>query len=82
VKEDNFPEMVAVWAACAPCARMIARSGIKRLVRLPLPQTARWKSSIEAGDEILRENQIEIIEYPEDKPFGITLRFSGEPINL
>jgi len=57
--------MVCPWAACADCARAIAMSGICRLVRLPDNEWAsnpRWAESCKAGDEILRESGVEIVE--------------------
>ncbi len=79
---SNHHTMVAVWAACSNCARMIVRSGVKKLVRMPLPQTERWAKSISIGDEIMMSNGVEIIDYPSEQKFGVELRFSGEKILL
>lgn len=73
--------MVCPWAACADCARAIVQSGISTLVRHRLanaPETtpARWDDSIVAGDAIMIEAGIQIIEV--DPVAGYKLRRNGE----
>lgn len=54
------------FAACAECARAICGCGVIRLVRLPesvLPRPDDWRASVEAGDAIMRENGVEIVDY-------------------
>lgn len=72
--------MVCPFCACADCARGIVLSGIKKIVRLPLKDITntllRWKESIEIGDEIMKENGVEIQEL--DYNFNIQIRRNGK----
>lgn len=73
--------MVCPWAACADCARAIVQAGIQTLVRHrkandPSTTHERWDATIVAGDEILREGGVEIVEV--DPVPGIKLRRNGE----
>lgn len=56
--------MYCPWAACHDCARAIIQSGICCLVRQSnIANPQRWAQSCEAGDIMLREAGIEIIDY-------------------
>lgn len=72
--------MVCPFCACADCARGIVLSGIKKIVRLPLTginnRHLRWQESIEIGDEIMKENGVEIEEL--DCNFNIQIRRNGK----
>lgn len=70
--------MVVPWAACADCARAIIQGGIKRLIRhYNSPVHGNWNDSIVAGDEMMKECGIEIIEV---MPLsGYTLLRNGIP---
>ncbi len=69
--------MVAVYAACADCARAIVLTGIKTLVRhihaYQNIHTA-WVDSIKDGDMILREGGVQVINISEK--LGVTTRFN------
>lgn len=59
--------LVCPWAACAECARAIVQTGIRRLVRLSpgtdsLVNTDRWAASIIAGNQIMENAGVEVIE--------------------
>lgn len=55
--------MVSPWAACADCARAIIQSGIKTLVRHRMKEAhAHWNETIIAGDTMMYEAGISIIE--------------------
>ncbi len=78
--------LVCPWAACGACANAIVGLGIKTLVRLPMADDAiavtdRWGASIVAGDNIMREGGVNIIEktFTFDKYNIPTLRRNGEP---
>lgn len=75
--------MVCPWAACADCARAIIQSGIKRLVRLESMTNSidRWESSVEAGDLMLEEAGVEVIEATFESPFGVDILRNGELIS-
>ncbi len=64
--------MVAVWAACADCARGIVQSGVSTLIRHNPPNSDegadRWLASIEIGDTIMREGGVEIIDFTDPIP--------------
>lgn len=56
--------LVSTWAACADCARAMAECGIKTLIRHYPPlddATERWLESISIGDQILKANNVAII---------------------
>ena len=74
----NGATMVCPWAACADCARAIVLSGIVRLVRLPHNDWSshpRWAESCRAGDDIMRESGVEIVEV--EGHWGIKLLRDG-----
>ena len=57
--------LVSTWAACADCARAIVEAGIKTLIRHYPPlddATERWLQSVTMGDNILKANDIKIID--------------------
>lgn len=58
--------MVCSWAACFACAKVIAASGVKCLVRhrdrMNLCQSQQWKDSIAEADLLLDLHQVQIIE--------------------
>lgn len=58
--------LVCPWAACHDCARGIVEAGISTVIRHKeaIDRTPeRWLESIQFGDQILRRNQVDIIEY-------------------
>ena len=61
---SNYGTLVCLWAACADCARAIIQAGLVRLVRERYASSTddRWNASILAGDEMLREAGVEIID--------------------
>ena len=71
----NHRTLVAVWAACADCARAIIQSGVTRLVRLPNGgkpyNPEQWAESIDHGDIMLHEAGIEIVELDVKGPLGV-----------
>jgi len=65
-KSTEGATMYCPWAACHDCARAIILSGIRTLVRhkqrmLGTPDS--WLDSVTAGDDMMNEAGIEIIEY-------------------
>lgn len=57
--------MITPWAACADCVRAIIQSGITTLVRIqrePGMPHPRWEESIDAGDEMLTEAGVHLIQ--------------------
>jgi dCMP deaminase len=57
--------LVASWAACADCARAIVESGIKTLIRHYPPlddATERWLQSVSIGNDIMKANDVKIID--------------------
>lgn len=56
--------LVCPWAPCADCARAMIQTGIIRLVRRENSANThgRWRESVIAGDELLREAGIEILD--------------------
>jgi len=58
----NGSTMFALWAACAACARLIALVGITRVVTIDPRKyfNNRWLESIEAGNAILKANNVEV----------------------
>ena len=69
--------MVCPFCACADCARAIVLSGIKRVVRLKNNIIhPRWVESVNIGDEIMKENGVEIQEL--DCNFNIQIRRNGK----
>lgn len=76
--------MVACWASCAECAIAIVESGIKRLIRHKRDAYAQWDASTTLGDEIMKRNNVEIIEIvgslSEHIPNLPQVRFGGELI--
>jgi dCMP deaminase len=69
--------MVCPWAACADCARAIVLSGVQVLVRMPHPldlTNDRWNATCVAGDEIMMESGVRIIE--------LDYKHTGKPIML
>jgi dCMP deaminase len=83
--------MVALWAACADCARAIIQSGIKTLYRHSFYTShghgddsldrMPWKASTDAGDQMLREAGVDIIEY-DLYSGGAVVLFNGSPVIL
>lgn len=76
----NGATMVCPWAACADCARAIIQSGIKRLVRLESMTNIidRWETSVEAGDLMMREAGVEVLDASFESTFGVEIRRNGE----
>lgn len=57
--------LISTWAACADCARAMVEAGLKTLIRHYPPlddATERWLESVSIGDQILKANNIEIID--------------------
>lgn len=71
--------LVCPWASCDNCAKYMVEAGVTRLVRHIEhdPQSA-WVTSIELGDEIMRDGGIEIIEI-EPIPTNVQLIRGGKP---
>ena len=69
-------DMYAVWASCADCARGIAQSGLKKLIRLELPYE-HWADSVGVGDIIMQEAGVEIVNMPLSRVDIPELRFMG-----
>jgi len=75
--------MVCPFLACADCARAIVISGIRRVVRLKLKGNGvhpGWMKSVLIGDEIMKENGVEIIEL--DHNFDIQIRRNEKFITI
>ena len=53
--------MVCPWAACPDCARGIICSGISRLVRHQVEDSAHWADAIAVADQMLAEAGVEVI---------------------
>lgn len=74
--------LLAVWAACADCARGIVQSGIPRLVTLRPQQDphGHWGASINTAMTILEEGQVEVVFI--DGPLGMDfpIRRNGEDV--
>lgn len=79
--------MVALWAACADCARAIVQCGIQELIRHGYFTDAsasepQWLETIARGDEILTAGGVIITRYDDPiKTYGKPLRFAGKEIN-
>lgn len=69
-------EMYCVWASCADCARGIAQSGIKKLIRLELPYE-HWADSVGVGDILMKEAGVEVVNMPLSEVDIPELRFMG-----
>lgn len=68
--------MICPWAACSNCAKHIAASGIKKLVRHTFANNgadtgSHWYDDCLVGDEILRDAGVQIVEMD---PISTTLR--------
>lgn len=74
--------LVCPWAACADCARAIVQCGIATLIRLPRVDggpSANFKASVAAGDQILAEGGVAMVELdPRDVTAPPVLR-NGRP---
>lgn len=74
------------WAACADCARAISASGIKFMVRhkeameMAGELGGRWTESVRVGDEILRANQVRIVEW--SGVLGVEVLRDGKVVGL
>jgi hypothetical protein len=71
---SKWCQMVALWAACPTCARLIVRSRIDTVYTLaesnfPGGWPERWKKSVDLGRKILAVCHVEVI----DVKFGFTL---------
>lgn len=73
--------MVAVWAACADCARAIVCSGVKTLVRHADVHdlgAERWAESIALADGILREGGVTVYDWRGTLPNAPGIRHDGK----
>jgi deoxycytidylate deaminase len=77
---DTPRTLYAVWAACHDCAKIIAASGIQRVVRCARASRRShpsWQESLDIGDRILHRHRVEIIEV--DPPATVEpILFRGE----
>lgn len=72
--------MVAVWAACADCARAIAQAGISRLVRYTSQSDhLHWEKSNSLADLILSEAGVDVITLTEPIDGCEPILRNGEP---
>lgn len=77
----NGGVLISTWAACADCARAIVETGIKLLIRHYPPlddATERWLESISIGDQILKANDVEIMNIIGNIPGAPAIRRGGE----
>lgn len=74
--------LVCPWAACAACARAIAFSGVKLLVRHHPPAApspgGHWADDVDAGDRILSAAGVEIITVRRPLPAAPEVLRDGE----
>lgn len=73
--------LVAVWAACADCARAIIQAGITHVVTLEAGESDRWGGSIDIGMVMLEEAGVTVTYLPaaDYAADGPTLRRDGKP---
>lgn len=78
--------MICPWASCADCARAIIQVGIHTLVRLQREtgfSHPRWEDSISAGDQMMIESGVKIIEIRLKDSTGLpALTRNQEPWNF
>jgi dCMP deaminase len=73
--------MIAAWAACANCARIIIQAGIRRLVTLrPTTAHGKWGASIDIAMTMLEEAGVDVVYL--DGSFGVTVRRNGEDVEF
>lgn len=93
-REEDSTEggaMVALWAACADCARGIIQSGIRTLYRHSfysmqghgnnMADRMSWEASTNIGDQMMREAGIDIVEY-DCYSRGMAILFNGKSVIL
>lgn len=70
--------MVATWAACVDCAKLIVAAGIGTVVRHRHAAQSRpeWERSLAAGDELLHTAGVTVIDLYDR--LGATVLFDGE----
>ena len=76
--------MYAIWAACPKCASHIVDAGITRLVRLKWHSDncpERWRRDVEAGDQILRDGKVDVLEYDGLVDGFQPIRFNGQLVS-
>ena len=80
----SYPyHLISPWAACLECARMMAFSGVRFVVRHKQRMEhhhERWAQSIIDGDTVLRNHGVEIIEL--DAFYNKTILIHGERVTL
>ena len=77
--------LVCGWAACSNCAKHIADTGIKELIRHTFVNSggdvdSHWYNDVLLGDEIMHEAGVDIIEV-DLVPYDIELRRNGKVWN-
>ncbi len=74
--------LLAAWAACTDCAKMIIQAGIRRLVtmRPTVDSHGNWGASIDIAMVMLEEAGVEVVYL--DGPFGVTVRRNGEDVEF
>ena len=75
--------MYSTWAACAECARCIIEFGIKRVVTLNalVARTPyRWRDSIAAGADMMRDSGIHVVGWRGDLGTTYSIRFNGQTV--
>lgn len=66
--------LVAVWAACADCARAIIQAEISTLVRYVSTEHLHWSDSTNAAEKMLEEAGVEIVTLDRPMPDVAPLR--------
>jgi deoxycytidylate deaminase len=75
--------LYCTWASCAECARTLIQFGIKRVVTLNalLERTPyRWRDSITAGGDMLRDAGVELVGWRGDLGTTYNIRFNGQTV--
>jgi hypothetical protein len=75
--------MYCTWASCAECARCMIQFGIKRVVTLNgllLRTPYRWRDSITAGSEMLRDAGVQLVGWSGDLGTTYSIRFNGQTV--
>lgn len=71
--------LYCTWGICKSCAKLIAQSGVKRVIR-QRHEHPDWIGSIQTGERILDYSGVELIE--SGLVLGIEVRIAGKPVKI